>query len=96
MLNKADFEKLDERLKNITMQPVEQIAIDTDVPPTIEDMEDNNKTYVIQSAILFIDIRKSTWGALWGDSQNTKAGSFYVLGFIMGLVCAKICIIINA
>ena len=35
------------RLKNITMQPVEQIAIDTDVPPTIEDMEDNNKTYVI-------------------------------------------------
>ena len=70
MLNKADFEKLDERLKNITMQPVEQIAIDTDVPPTIEDMEDNNKTYVIQSAILFIDIRKSTY-----LTENSQAKS---------------------
>lgn len=85
MLNKADFEKLDERLKNITMQPVEQIAIDTDVPPTIEDMEDNNKTYVIQSAILFIDIRKSTY--LTENSQAKSMVKIYRAFMRMAVEC---------
>ena len=30
MLNKSDFNKLDERLKNITSKPVEQIEINSD------------------------------------------------------------------
>lgn len=87
MLNKADFEKLDERLKNITMQPVEQIAIDTDVPPTIEDMEDNNKTYVIQSAILFIDIRKSTY--LTENSQAKSMVKIYRAFMRMAVECVR-------
>lgn len=87
MLNKADFEKLDERLKNITMQPVEQIAIDTDVPPTIEDMEDNNKTYVIQSAILFIDIRKSTY--LTENSQAKSMVKIYRAFMRMAVECIR-------
>lgn len=59
-LSKGDFEKLDSRLKSIIEQPVEQIEVSSDLPPTIEQLEDNNKTYAIMAAILFIDIRKST------------------------------------
>lgn len=59
-LSKSDFDKIDERIKSITCQPVEQIEINTDVPPTIDQLEDNNKTYSIMAAILFADIRKST------------------------------------
>lgn len=59
-LTKNDFDKLDARLKSIIEQPVEEIEIDSDLPPTIEQLEDNNKTYSISAAILFIDIRKST------------------------------------
>ena len=60
-LSKSDFGKLDSRLKNIIDQPVEQIEINSDLPPTIEQLEDNNKTYSIVAAILFIDFRKSTF-----------------------------------
>ena len=42
-LSKSDFGKLDSRLKNIIDQPVEQIEINSDLPPTIEQLEDNNK-----------------------------------------------------
>ena len=42
-LSKSDFEKLNERLKKITEQKVEEIDIATDYPPTIELLEDNNK-----------------------------------------------------
>ena len=55
-----DFEKVDLRIKIITEQTVEQIEIDSELPPTIEQLEDNNRTYSIMAAILFIDIRKST------------------------------------
>ncbi|NFH69614.1 hypothetical protein FDC35_06840 [Clostridium botulinum] len=61
MLSISDFDKLNERLKNITSQPVEQIEVNSDLPPTLEQLEDNNKTYSIMAAILFIDIRKSTY-----------------------------------
>ena len=60
-LNKSDFKSLDERIKNITSQMVEQIQINSDLPPTIEKLADNNTTYSIMAAILFIDIRKSTF-----------------------------------
>lgn len=59
-LTKNDFDKLDARLKSIIEQPVEEIEINSDLPPTIEQLEDNNKTYSIAATILFIDIRKST------------------------------------
>lgn len=59
-LTKSDFEHLDSRIKSITEQNVEQIEINSDLPPTVEQLEDNNKTYSIMAAILFIDIRKST------------------------------------
>ena len=56
--SKNDFEKVDLRIKKITEQTVEQIEIDSELPPTIEQLEDNNRTYSIMAAILFIDIRK--------------------------------------
>lgn len=59
--SKNDFEKVDLRIKKITEQTVEQIEIDSELPPTIEQLEDNNRTYSIMAAILFIDIRKSTY-----------------------------------
>ncbi len=45
--SKNDFDKLDLRLKKITEQMVEQIEINSELPPTIEQLEDNNKTYSI-------------------------------------------------
>lgn len=69
-LTKSDFEKLDSRIKTITEQAVEQIEVNSDLPPTIEQLEDNNKTYSIMAAILFIDIRKST---LLTESSHAKS-----------------------
>lgn len=60
-LTKSDFDRLDSRIRSITEQSVEQIEINSDLPPTVEQLEDNNKTYSIMAAILFIDIRKSTY-----------------------------------
>ena len=59
-LSKEDFDRLDCRIKQITEQPVEQIEVDSELPPTLADLKDNNKTYSIMAAILFVDIRKST------------------------------------
>ena len=42
--SKNDFEKVDLRIKKITEQTVEQIEIDSELPPTIEQLEDNNRT----------------------------------------------------
>lgn len=44
--SKNDFEKVDLRIKKITEQTVEQIEIDSELPPTIEQLEDNNRTYI--------------------------------------------------
>ncbi len=49
--SKNDFEKVDLRIKKITEQTVEQIEIDSELPPTIGQLEDNNKTYSIMAAI---------------------------------------------
>ena len=68
--SKDDFEKVDLRIKKITEQTVEQIEIDSELPPTIEQLEDNNRTYSIMAAILFIDIRKSTY-----LTENSQAKS---------------------
>lgn len=68
--SKNDFEKVDLRIKKITEQTVEQIEIDSELPPTIEQLEDNNRTYSIMAAILFIDIRKSTY-----LTENSQAKS---------------------
>lgn len=75
MLTKSDFDRIDERLKNITSQSVEQIEINSDLPPTIEQLEDNNKTYSIMASILFIDIRKSTY--LTENSQSKSMVKIY-------------------
>lgn len=59
-LTKQEFETLDKRLRDITSKPVEEIEIDFNNPPTIEQLSDSNKSYSINCSILFIDIRKST------------------------------------
>lgn len=87
VLNKSDFEKLDSRLKSIIEQPVEQIEINLDLPPTIEQLEDNNKTYSIVAAILFIDIRKSTY--LTENSQAKSMVKIYRSFMRMAVDCVR-------
>lgn len=59
-LNKEIFNSIDQRLETITKQEVENIDVNTDLPPTTNNLTDSNKTYGIDAAILFVDIRKST------------------------------------
>ncbi|WP_297421877.1 adenylate/guanylate cyclase domain-containing protein [Clostridium sp.] len=87
MLSKSDFDKLDERLKNITSQSVEQIEVNSDLPPTLEQLEDNNKTYSIMAAILFIDIRKSTY--LTENSQAKSMVKIYRSFMRMAVECVR-------
>ena len=54
-----DFDKMDEQLKKITSQKVEEISINNRIP-TVADLKDNNQSNLIDATILFIDIRKST------------------------------------
>lgn len=86
-LSKSDFEKIDSRLKSIIEQPVEQIEINLDLPPTIEQLEDNNKTYSIVAAILFIDIRKSTY--LTENSQAKSMVKIYRSFMRMAVDCVR-------
>ena len=86
-LSKSDFGKLDSRLKNIIDQPVEQIEINSDLPPTIEQLEDNNKTYSIVATILFIDIRKSTY--LTENSQAKSMVKIYRSFMRMAVDCVR-------
>ena len=48
--SKNDFDKVDLRIKNITEQTVEQIEVDSELPPTIEQLEDNNKTCLLYTS----------------------------------------------
>ena len=48
------------RIDNIISQEVSVVFDKSEFPPTIEDLEDNNKTYSLDAAVLFIDIRHST------------------------------------
>lgn len=59
-LNKESFNNIDQRLETITKQEVENIDVSTELPPTTNNLTDSNKTYAIDAAILFVDIRKST------------------------------------
>lgn len=87
MLHKSDFDNLNERLKNITSQPVEEIEVNSDLPPTLEQLEDNNKTYSIMAAILFIDIRKSTY--LTENSQVKSMVKIYRSFMRMAVDCVR-------
>lgn len=87
MFNKSDFISVDDRLQKITSQAVEQIEIDSNLPPTINDLEDNNSTYVIQAAILFIDIRKSTY--LTENSQAKSMVKVYRSFMRMAVDCVR-------
>lgn len=86
-LSRSDFNKLDSRLKSITEQAVEQIEVNSDLPPTIEQLEDNNKTYSIMAAILFIDIRKSTY--LTENSQTKSMVKIYRSFMRMAVDCVR-------
>ena len=85
--SKNDFEKVDLRIKKITEQTVEQIEIDSELPPTIEQLEDNNRTYSIIAAILFIDIRKSTY--LTENSQAKSMVKIYRSFMRMAVDCVR-------
>ena len=87
MFNKSDFDSINERLQKITEKSVEQIVVDSNLPPTIGDLEDNNKAYVIQAAILFIDIRKSTY--LTENSQVKSMVKIYRSFMRMAVDCVR-------
>ena len=59
-LNKEIFNNIDQRLEAITKQEVENKDVSIELPPTTNNLTDSNKTYAIDAAILFVDIRKST------------------------------------
>ena len=59
-LDKEVFDNIDKRLETITKQEVENIDIKTELPPTTNNLTDSNKTYGIDAAILFVDIRDSS------------------------------------
>ena len=85
--SKNDFDKLDERIKKITEQTVNEIEINSELPPTIEQLEDNNKSYSIKAAILFIDIRKSTY--LTENSQAKSMVKIYRSFMRMAVDCVR-------
>lgn len=85
--SKSDFEKLDDRISKITEQTVNEIEINTELPPTIEQLEDNNKFYSIKAAILFIDIRKSTY--LIENSQAKSMVKIYRSFMRMAVDCVR-------
>lgn len=68
MLSKQDFEDMDNKIKEIVEKSVDEISINTEFPPTTDDLKNNNEAYSIMAAILFIDIRKST-----DLTENSKA-----------------------
>lgn len=85
--SKSDFERLDGRLEKITAQSVDKIVVDSDLPPTINRLEDNNKTYSIKAAILFVDIRKSTY--LTENSQAKSMVKIYRSFMRMAVECVR-------
>ena len=84
---KSDFDKVDKRIKKITEETVEQIEVNSELPPTIEQLEDNNKTYSVMAAILFIDIRKSTY--LTENSQAKSMVKIYRAFMRMAVDCVR-------
>ena len=86
-LTKTDFDNLDVRIENIVSQSVEQIQVETELPPTIDQLQDNNKTYSLVAAILFIDIRKSTY--LTENSQAKSMVKIYRSFMRMAVECVR-------
>ena len=85
--SKTDFDNVDLQIKKITEQMVEEIKVDSELPPTIEQLENNNKTYSIMAAILFIDIRKSTY--LTENSQVKSMVKIYRSFMRMAVDCVR-------
>lgn len=85
--SKTDFDKLDDRIKKITEQAVNEIEISSELPPTMKQLEDNNKSYSIKAAILFIDIRKSTY--LTENSQAKSMVKIYRSFMRMAVDCVR-------
>lgn len=85
--SKTDFDNVDFQIKKITEQTVEEIEADSELPPTIEQLENNNKTYSIMAAILFIDIRKSTY--LTENSQAKSMVKIYRSFMRMAVDCVR-------
>lgn len=85
--SKTDFDKLDDRIKKITEQAVNEIEISSELPPTMKQLEDNNKSYSIKAAILFIDIRKSTY--LTENSQAKSMVKIYRSFMRMAVECVR-------
>lgn len=69
-LTKEDFDKIDRDIEEIIETDVEKIEIETNLPPTVEELSDSNKSYSIDCSILFIDIRKSTELTAENHSEN--------------------------
>lgn len=86
-LTKNDFDRPNKRLQSITEQAVDEIEITTDYPPTLDELEDNNITYSIMAAILFIDIRKSTY--LSETSQAKSMVKIYRSFMRMAVDCVR-------
>ena len=87
MLTKQDFDNLNSRIENITRASVEEIEGDSDLPPTIDSLQDSNRTYAIMAAILFIDIRKSTY--LTESSQAKSMVKIYRSFMRMAVDCVR-------
>lgn len=87
MITKSDFENIDNRIKRITEQEVMVIEDKSDLPPVLDELEDNNKTYSIVAAILFIDIRKSTY--LTENSQAKSMVKIYRSFMRMTVDCVR-------
>ena len=66
---------------------VEQIEINSELPSTIEKLEDNNKTCSIMAAILFIDICKSAY--LTENSQAKSMVKIYRSFMRMAVDCVR-------
>ncbi len=87
MVTKADFNNIDSRLKNITAQEVVAIDNPSELPPMLDALEDNNKTYSIVAAILFVDMRKSTH--LTENSQARSMVKIYRSFMRMTVDCVR-------
>ncbi len=89
MITQTEFESISNRLKSITEQEVVVIEDKSSLPPTLDALEDNNKTYSMMAAILFIDIRKSTY--LTENSNAKSMVKIYRSFMRMTVDCVRKC-----
>ena len=89
MISESEFRNINDRLKSITEQEVSIIEDKTEFPPTLDDLEDNNRTYLMMAAILFIDIRRSTY--LTENSSSKNMVKIYRSFMRMAVDCVRKC-----